>query len=107
MQPQKHLNKTGTAARIIRCWLGLSVDKLVIDLEIAGIPICRRSIYRIEKRQKYFTDIEMIAYVKILRIRADLLFMEPGELHLHLQTHMRDRHQEARRRRQSMRVSCF
>jgi hypothetical protein len=49
----------------------------------------------------------MIAYVKILRIRADLLFMEPGELHLHLQTHMRDRHQEARRRRQSMRVSCF
>ena len=80
MRGRKPLNQTGAAARIIRCWLGISVDKLVIDLEIAGHPICRSSIYRIKSRQKYFTDVEMMAYVKILPIRAGLLFMEPKEL---------------------------
>jgi hypothetical protein len=107
MQCRKPLNQTGTAARIIRCWLGISVDKLVIDLEIAGHPICRSSIYRIESRQKYFTDVEMMAYVKILRIRADLLFMEPKELQQYLQTHLRERHQEARLRRNLMRIPRF
>jgi hypothetical protein len=107
MRYRKTLNKTGTAARIIRCWLGITVDKLVIDLEIAGTPICRSSVYRIESREKYFTDVEMIAYVKILKIRPDLLFMEPKELHAHLQTHMNDRRQEARLRRNAMRIPPF
>ncbi|MEK0445756.1 MAG: hypothetical protein RLZZ399_1077 [Verrucomicrobiota bacterium] len=107
MRGRKPLNQTGAAARIIRCWLGISVDKLVIDLEIAGHPICRSSTDRIESRQKYFTDVDMMAYVETLRIRADRLFMEPRELQKHLQTHLRERHQKALLRTNLMRIPHF
>lgn len=59
---------------------GLSQRGLADKLQLAGIDLDKNAIQRIECGQRFVTDIELLAFSKILKISLDDLLTEPDEV---------------------------
>ena len=68
-------NICGTKISIFRKELGLSQRELAEKMQIVEIDIDKNAVQRIEAGKRFVTDIELIAFTKVLNKEIhDLLF---------------------------------
>ena len=71
-------NKSGHRIRVARTMQKprLTQDNLVAKLQIDGINISKNMLSRIEVGERYVTDLELIAFAKVLNVSVAWLLEE-------------------------------
>ncbi len=71
--PNGKNNICGKNIYLIRKQMKISQRKLAVLMQVAGIDIDKNAIQRIEAGKRFVTDIEFVAFAKILNISLDKL----------------------------------
>ena len=71
-------NKAGHRIRVARTMQKprMRQDDLVAKLQIAGLNISKNTLSRIELGDRYVTDLELIAFAKVLNVTTSWLLEE-------------------------------
>lgn len=59
----------------------LSQRALADKLQIQGIDLDKNAVQRIESGQRFITDIELLAFSKVLNVSLDVLLQAEGQPH--------------------------
>ena len=69
-------NICGKKISILRKEMNISQRILADKLQLIGLDIDKNAIQRIECGKRFITDIEIVAFTKVLNVTLDKLFME-------------------------------
>ncbi len=74
-------NKAGHRIRVARTMQKprMRQDDLVAKLQIAGLNISKNTLSRIELGDRYVTDLELIAFAKVLNVTTSWLLEETND----------------------------
>ena len=66
-------NICGIKVRELRQTKGLTLEALAAQLQLRGADIGSGTLSQIENGSRYVTDKELVAFVKVLGVRVDVL----------------------------------
>ena len=74
-------NLCGAVIEKRRKEMGKSQRQLADMLQIAGLDIDKNAIQRIEARKRFFTDIELTYFSKVLNLPYEALLVDSADLY--------------------------
>ncbi|MBO5211372.1 MAG: helix-turn-helix transcriptional regulator [Clostridia bacterium] len=66
-------NVCGKNVTVFRNKLGISQRELADKMQLVGIDIDKNAIQRIESGKRFVTDIEIIAFAKVFKVKIEEL----------------------------------